>query len=126
MKGLKLGQRLTGSFMILALLVALTGAFGAFSMKRVGDRIQDMMKNLAGQQKLALLMEVTQEVCHVNLLKAAMVRKDVAQFQDIADDYRMKRDQFRSQCDIILKGNKRMGIKAADRGGRSKSGPRRP
>ncbi|MBT0654025.1 methyl-accepting chemotaxis protein [Geomobilimonas luticola] len=115
MKGLKLGQRLTGSFMILALIVAITGAFGAFSMNRVGDRIQDLLKNLAGQQKLVLLMGATQKACQVSLLQAAM-ETDAAAYEDHAEDYRMLRDQFRSQCGIILKGNAKMGISSASPG----------
>lgn len=113
MKGLKLGQRLTGSFMVLALIVAITGAYGAFSMNRVGDRIQDLLKNLAGQQKLVLLMGATQKGCQVSLLQAAMVQSDMTAYEDHAEDYRMLRDQFRSQCGIILKGNTKMGISPA-------------
>lgn len=116
MKGLKLGQRLTGSFMVLALIVAITGAFGAFSMNRVGDRIQDLLKNLAGQQKLVLLMGATQKACQVSLLQAAMVQTDTSAYEDHAEDYRMLRDQFRSQCGIILKGNPKMGILPASPG----------
>ena len=116
MKGLKLGQRLIGSFMILAMIVAITGAFGAISMSRVGDRIQDLLKNLAGQQKLVLLMGATQKGCQVSLLQAAMVQVDTSKFEDHAEDYRMLRDQFRSQCTIILKGNAKMGISPASPG----------
>jgi methyl-accepting chemotaxis protein len=102
--------------MVMALLVALTGAFGAISMKRVGDRIQDMLQNLASQQKLVLLMEVTQKVCHVSLLQADMVRTETEKFEEYAEDYRMKRDQFRNQCEILLNGNKKIGIKPAVKG----------
>ena len=63
-KNLKLGQRLIGLFMFMALLVVITGGFGAWSMKRVGDRIQDMLTNLSSTQKLVLLMEVTQQDGH--------------------------------------------------------------
>ena len=40
MKNLKLGYRLIGLFMFMALLVALTGGFGAWSIYKVSDRIQ--------------------------------------------------------------------------------------
>jgi methyl-accepting chemotaxis protein len=116
MRNIKLGHKLIGLFMVMALLVALTGAFGAISMKRVGDRIQDMLQNLASQQKLVLLMGVTQKVCHVNLLQAAMVHTDAEKFEEYAEDYRMKRDQFRNQCEILLDGNKKVGIKPAAKG----------
>ena len=110
MKGLKLGQRLIGSFMALALIVAITGVFGVFSMNRVGDRIQDLLKNLAGQQKQVLLMGSTQKGCQVSLLRAAMVQSAATTFEAHAKEYRMLRDQFRSQCTVILKGNAKMGI----------------
>ena len=116
MRNIKLSHKLIGLFMVMALLVALTGIFGAISMKRVGDRIQDMLQNLASQQKLALLMEVTQKVCHVSLLQADMVRTETEKFEEYAEDYRMKRDQFRNQCEILLNGNKKIGIKPAVKG----------
>jgi methyl-accepting chemotaxis protein len=115
-KKLKLSQRLVGSFMIMALIVAVTGAFGSWSMKRVGDQIQNIMQNLASQQKLVLLMGVTQKYCHVSLLQAALVRSEMEKFEEYAEDYRMKRDLFRSQCEIMLNGNNKLGIKPAPKG----------
>ncbi|WP_459815703.1 methyl-accepting chemotaxis protein [Geotalea toluenoxydans] len=113
---MKLSYRLVGSFLIMALIVALTGAFGSWSMKKVGDQIQNIMQNLASQQKLVLLMGVTQKYCHVSLMQAAMVRAEKDKFEEYAEDYRMKRDLFRSQCEIILKGNAKLGIKPAKAG----------
>jgi methyl-accepting chemotaxis protein len=113
---LKLGHRLIGSFMIMAFIVAITGIFGAWSMKRVGSRIQDTLQNLSLQQKQVLLMEVTQEVCHVNLLEAVTVRTETERFEEHAEDYRMKRDLFRSQAETLLKGNKKMGIRPVEKG----------
>jgi len=115
-KNLKLSHRLVGSFMIMALIVAITGAFGSWSMKRVGDQIQNIMQHLASQQKLVLLMGVTQKYCHVSLMQAALVRTEMEKFEEYAEDYRMKRDLFRSQCDIMLKGNAKLGIKPATHG----------
>jgi len=116
MKNLKLSQRLVGSFMIMALIVAITGAFGSWSMKRVGDQIQNIMQNLASQQKLVLLMGVTQKYCHVSLMQAALVRSEMDKFEEYSEDYQMKRDLFRSQCEIMLNGNKKLGIKPAPKG----------
>lgn len=116
MKNLKLSHRLVGSFMIMALIVAITGAFGAWSMRRVGDQIQNILQNLASQQKLVLLMGVTQKYCHVSLMQAALVRAEMEKFEEYAEDYRMKRDLFRSQCNIMLKGNAKLGIKPAPHG----------
>ncbi|MCM2359264.1 MAG: methyl-accepting chemotaxis protein [Geobacteraceae bacterium] len=112
-KNLKLGQRLIGLFMCMALIVAITGGFGAWSIKRVGDRIQGVLTNLANQQKQVMFMELAQKDCHINLLNAAMVRTDSEKFEEYAEDYRMKRDLFRSKGEMILKGNAKMGIKPA-------------
>src|SRR6266702_1420920 len=116
MKNLKLGQRLIGLFMFMAMMVVITGGFGAWSMKRVADRIQGVLNNLANQQKQVLLMEVAQKDCHVNLLNAAMVRTEVEKFEEYSDDYQAKRELFRSKCEIILKGNDKMEIKPAPSG----------
>ncbi|KAF0214958.1 MAG: methyl-accepting chemotaxis sensory [Geobacteraceae bacterium] len=115
-KNLKLGSRLIASFLVMALIVGITGAVGFVSMNRVGDKIQNMLQNLASQQKLVLLMGVTQKACHVSLLQAAMVQTGIAKFEEYAEDYRMKNDLFKIQCDTILKGNKKLEIKAAPRG----------
>ncbi len=113
MKNLKLGHRLIGLFMFMALLVALTGGFGAWSIYKVGDRIQNMLSNLANQQKLVLLMELSQKDCQINVLKTAMIRTEMEKFEESSEDYRMKKDLFRSQCDTLLKGNPKLGIKPA-------------
>jgi methyl-accepting chemotaxis protein len=117
MKNLKLGHRLIGLFMFMALLVAITGIFGAWSIFQVGDRIQGMLMNLARQQRLILQIELSQKDSHINLLKAVMVRNNLDKFEESAEDYRMKKDLFRSQCDILLKGNKKLGILPAVKGG---------
>ena len=117
LNNIKLGQRLIGAFLIMALLVGMTGVFGATSMKRMGSHIQNLLQNLASQQKLVLLMGVTQKECRIFLLQAAFVHDDKEKFEEYAEDYRMKRDLFRSQCDILLKGNAKLGIKPAPTGG---------
>ena len=113
MKNLTLGQRLIGLFMIMALIVAITGGFSAWNMKRVGDQIQGMLTNLANQQKLVLLMEVAQKDCLINLLQAAMVRGEMDKFEDAAEDYQARSELFKSQCETILKGNPKLGINPA-------------
>ncbi len=113
MKNLKLGQRLIGAFMIMALIVGITGAYGALSMKRVGNRIQDMLQNLANQQKQVQLMGATQKTCYLHLMQAAMVRTEKDKFEEFTEDYLMKADQFKGQANMLLKGNPKMGIKPA-------------
>jgi methyl-accepting chemotaxis protein len=116
MKNLKLGHRLIGSFLLMALIVVITGAVGAWSMRRVGVEIQDILKNLASQQKLVLLMGTTQKYCQVSLLQAAMVINEKDKFEEYSEDYHMKQELFRTQCATILNGNPKLGIKAAPKG----------
>jgi len=117
MKNLKLRTRLIVSFLIMALLVAFTGGFGAFSMKRVGGQIQNILEQLSKQQKQVLLMAVTQKYCHVSLMQAALVRSEMDKFQDYVEDYRTKRDLLQAQAKTLLEGNAKLGLQPAAKGG---------
>ena len=116
MKDLTLRTRLIVSFLIMALLVAFTGGFGALSIKRVGGQIQNILEQLSKQQKLVLLMGVTQKYCHVSLMQAALVRTDQDKVEEYVEDYRMKRDTLLSQAKILLDGNKKLGVLPAVKG----------
>ena len=116
MKNLQLRTRLIVSFLIMALLVAFTGAFGALSMKRVGGEIQNILEQLSKQQKLVLLMAVTQKYCHVSLMQAALVRAEPDKMEEYVEDYRMKRDLLLNQAQTVLEGNKKLGVLPAVKG----------
>ena len=116
MKNLKLRTLLIASFLIMALLVAFTGVFGALSTKRVGSQIQNILEQLSKQQKLVLLMGVAQEYCHVSLMQAALVRSEPEKLQDYVDDYHAKRDQFLAQARTVLSGNQKLGVLPAVKG----------
>jgi len=116
MKDLTLRTRLIVSFLIMALLVAFSGGFGALTIKRVGGQIQNILEQLSKQQKLVLLMGVTQKYCHVSLMQAAMVSTDPDKVEEYVEDYRMKRDTLLSQAQIILEGNKKLGVLPAVKG----------
>ena len=116
MKKMKLRTLLIGSFLIMALLVAFTGAFGALSTKRVGSQIQNILEQLSKQQKMVLLMGVAQKYCHVSLMQAAMVRTEPASLQEYVEDYRLKRGQLRSQAQTVLDGNAKLGLLPAVKG----------
>lgn len=117
MKNLKIGHRLIGSFLIMALMVGVTGLYGAVSMQKMGERIQDIIQNLTNQRKLVLLMEVTQKDARILLMQVALVDRGIERFEEYAEEHRMKRDLFLSQCDILLKGSPKLGIKPARKGG---------
>jgi len=116
MKNLKLRTRLIVAFLIMALLVAFTGMFGTLSMKRVGGQIQDILEQLSKQQKLVLLMGVAQKYCHASLMQAALVRSEPEKAQEYVEDYRMKRDLLRTQAQVILEGNQKLGVLPAVKG----------
>jgi methyl-accepting chemotaxis protein len=116
MKDLTLRTRLIIAFLIMALLVAFTGGFGTLGIKRVGGQIQTILEQLSKQQKLVLLMGVTQKYCHVSLMQAALVRNDPEKVEEYVEDYRMKRDTLLSQAQIILDGNKKLGVLPAAKG----------
>jgi methyl-accepting chemotaxis protein len=117
MKTLKLRTRLVVAFLIMALLVAFTGIFGAVSMKRVGGQIQNILEQLSKQQKQVLLMAVTQKYCHVSLMQAALVRNEKEKFDEYVEDYHTKRDLLQSQAQTLLQGNAKLGLKPAAKGG---------
>src|SRR6266540_6631842 len=116
MKKLKLQDKFLLSFMSLALIVAATGTFGFVINKWVNHKIQSALKSSSAQENLVLRMEVNLKICQVHLLEASKVIADMSKFEDFAEDYQAKKDIFRGSCDLILKGNQKLGIEAAPDG----------
>lgn len=116
LRNLKIGHKLITLFMVMALIVVVTGAFGTWSINQVGGKVQDMLKTRAAQEKLVVLMKVALQECRVNLLETAMVRSDMDEFELSKGDYEAKRDRFIGYCDLMLKGNAKLGIEAAAKG----------
>jgi len=113
---LKIGHKLTALFMFMALIVVMSGIFGIWSINKVGGKVQDMLKTRSAQEKLVVLMKVALQECRVHLLESAMVRSDMDEFELSKGDYEVKRDRFLGYCDIMLKGNAKLGIEAAQPG----------
>jgi methyl-accepting chemotaxis protein len=118
---LKIGHKLTALFMFMALIVVMSGIFGILSINKVGGKVQDMLKTRAAQEKLVVLMKVALQECRVHLLESAMVRSDLDEFELSKGDYEVKRDRFLGYCDIMLKGNAKLGIAAAPQGSQLES-----
>jgi methyl-accepting chemotaxis protein len=118
---LKIGHKLTALFMFMALIVVMSGIFGILSINKVGGKVQDMLKTRAAQEKLVVLMKVALQECRVHLLESAMVRSDLDEFELSKGDYEVKRDRFLGYCDIMLKGNAKLGIEAAPQGSQLES-----
>jgi methyl-accepting chemotaxis protein len=116
LKSAKLGHKLIGLFLVMALIVAATGAFSIWSLNRVGNTVQQVLKTRAAQEKLVVLMKTALQECRVHLLEASTVIASLDDFEASKADYELKRDRFLSNCNIILKGNAKLEIPAAPKG----------
>jgi methyl-accepting chemotaxis protein len=111
-----LAARFTALFMVMALIVAATGAFGISRVTLVGSGVQEMVRTRAAQEKMSVLMKVTVQESRVHLLEAAMALGAAEDFEFARDDYEMVRDRFRGYLNLLLKGNDKVGIQAAPAG----------
>lgn len=115
MNGLKLGQKLVGLFLIMALIVGVTGFFGIYSLNRVGHTIQDVIMTGSTQSNQVVLMKTALQECRLHIVEAATSDK-ADDLELIKGDYESKRDRFNGYLDIILKGNQKLGLPAAQKG----------
>jgi methyl-accepting chemotaxis protein len=111
-----LAARFTTLFLVMALIVAATGAFGLSKIQLVGSSVQQMVRMRAAQEKMAVLMKVSVQESRVHLLEAALAFQSVEEFEFARDDYDMMRDRFRGYVTLLLKGNDKVGIPAAPPG----------
>jgi len=112
----RLAFRFTALFLLMAVLVAVTGLFGMTMITQVGGSIQQMVRTRAAQEKLAVLMKVSLQESRVHLLEAAAAVKMEEDFEFGRDDYQATRDRFRGYLNLLLKGNDKVGIEAAPPG----------
>ncbi len=115
MKGLKLGHKLIGLFMIMAAIVAITGVFGIYSLNKVGHTIRDVIMTGSTQSNQVVLMKTALQECRMHLLETTTITK-IDDFDVVKADYEVKRDRFMGYQEIILKGNKKLGLPAAEKG----------
>ena len=108
--------RFTTLFLVMALIVAITGLFGISKINLVGSTVQEMMRTRAAQEKMAVLMKVAVQESRVHLLEAALAFRQIEDFEFARDDYEMMRDRFRGYVNLLLKGNAKVGIEAAPAG----------
>lgn len=113
---MKLVHKLIALFMCMAIIVAVSGSYGIWSINKVGGKVQEMLKSRAAQEKMVVLMKVALQECRVHLLKAAMVRSDMGELELCKGDYEVDRDRIISDCDLMLQGNAKMRIEAAPKG----------
>ncbi len=115
MKGLKLGHKLVGLFLIMAIIVGITGLFGIYSLNRVGHTIQDVIMTGSTKSNQVVLMKTALQECRLHIVEAAISDK-MDDLEIIKADYESKRDRFIGYLDIILKGNQKLGLPAAQKG----------
>jgi len=115
MNGLKLGHKLIGLFLIMAIIVGVTGFFGIFSLNKVGHTIQDVIMTGSTQSNQVVLMKTALQECRLHLIESAMADK-IDDFDMIKADFESKRDRFSGYLDIILKGNQKLALPAAPKG----------
>lgn len=106
---LQLKFKLTLLFLVMAVIVAITGCFGLWGQSQ-SKALLEQQKSLAAQEKLAVLMKVTLQGARVNLLEASMAQPGTDDFENSKIDYELKRDSFDSYCTILLKGHPRLHI----------------
>ena len=74
MKNSRLSHRLITAFMFMALIVALSGAYGISTINRVSSKVQETMKSHASQEKMVIFMRVAMQESRNHLLESALVR----------------------------------------------------
>ncbi len=115
MNGLKLGHKLISLFLVMAVIVAITGFFGIFSLNKVGHTIQHVILTGSTQSNQTVLMKTSLQECRLHLVEAAMTTQ-LDELELIRGDYEAKRDRFNGYVDILLKGNSKLGLPAAIKG----------
>lgn len=115
MSNLKLGQKFVGLFLIMAVIVAITGLFGISSLNRVGHTIQDVIMTSSSQANQVVLMKTALQECRLHLVEAATVN-GAEDFEVVKADYESKRDRFQGYLSIIQKGDQRLGLAAIKKG----------
>ncbi|HEX2770588.1 MAG TPA: methyl-accepting chemotaxis protein [Geobacteraceae bacterium] len=112
----KITHKLIAVFICTAVIVAASGGVGIWSINRLSVKLQEMFNSRAAREKLVLQMKAALQESRVHLLEAAMVRSDRNEFKLSRGAFLEKRELLSSDCDVILRGNAKLGIEAAAKG----------
>ncbi len=110
---LKLGHKLIGLFLIMALLVLITGVIGMLSISQVRHNVEDVITVRAEQLKQVVLMKTTLQECRVHLFELATVQTDLEEFNLSKDDFDLKYERFTNYVDTLQKGSPKLKIPQA-------------
>lgn len=108
-KNMQLKHKLVLLFLLMSLIVAVTGLFELWSQTQV-DGLLDQQKNSSAQEKLALQMKATLQGGRVNLLEAARPGINRDDFENSKIDYELKRASFDYYNSALLKGEEKLHI----------------
>jgi len=110
---LKLGHKLIGLFLVMALLVLITGIIGMLSISEVRRNVEDVITIRAEQLKQVVLMKTTLQECRVHLFEMATTQTDMEEFNLAKDDFDLKVERFNGYIEMLLKGNQKLKIPPA-------------
>jgi len=113
LKDMKLGVRLIGSFVIMALIVAATGLIGIRSIGMVSNRVGSVLRERYDQQKVALQLQAAERTIWADLLEALMAHVDEKGMKEHVESYYKNRDLIRRYCKGLLKGDDGLGLHPA-------------
>ncbi|EHP87803.1 methyl-accepting chemotaxis sensory transducer [Geobacter metallireducens RCH3] len=113
LKDMKLGVRLIGSFIIMAVIVAVTGLIGIRSINMVSSRVGTVLQEQYDQQKVALQLQSAERTVRADLLEGLMGHLDEKGMKEHLDSYTKNRDLIRRYSTGLLKGDEALGIHPA-------------
>ncbi len=113
LKDMKLGVRLIGSFVIMAIIVAVTGLIGIRSISMVSNRVVSVLQSRYDQQKVALQLQAAERTTRADLLEGMMAHIDDKGMKEHIDSYHKSRDLIRRYSKGLLKGDDALGLQAA-------------
>ncbi len=113
LKDMKLGVRLIGSFVIMAIIVAVTGFFGIRSIGTVSSRVGTVLQNRYDQQKVALQLQAAEQTARADLLETMLSHDDAKGVKEHVDSYYRSRDLIRRYSKGLLKGDSALGLQPA-------------
>ncbi|MRR38908.1 methyl-accepting chemotaxis protein, partial [bacterium] len=113
LKDMKLGVRLIGSFVIMAIIVAVTGLIGIRSIGMVSNRVGTVLQERYDQQKVALQLQAAERTVRADLLEGLMAHVDDKGMKEHVDSYYRNRDLVRRFSKGLLKGDEALGLQPA-------------
>lgn len=111
---IRLAHKLIGLFLVMALLVLVTGTIGMMTLSTVVRTTEEMLVARSAQLKHSLLMKTTLHECRVHLFEAATVEKDIDEFQTAHEDFTSKFERIQEYRNSLLNGNPVLKIPASD------------